>query len=348
MKLAPLAFALTVLCPAALAQEPPGGPPASQLKKLGMDPERLALIPARIQEFVDEGQIAGAVMVLARHDGIVLLEAVGYQSLDTKTPMRTDAIFRMASVAKPMTALGIMVLQEEGRLAIWDRVGKHLPDLGNLQTEPASERPQPVTLQQLLTHRSGMEGDLWEQNFFSQSLADVVATYASKPLASPPGTRTIYSSPGFDILGRVIEVVSGTSYEAFMEERVFGPLGMEDSGFFVPPEHRDRIASFYRIEDGRLHEGARPNSYAGDLPHEGRVFPAPAFGLYSTAPDLGALLQMMLNGGAYDGRRILSPASVAAMTVDRLQDPEKPTRGLGWAVARQAGSIGGPLASSRA
>jgi CubicO group peptidase (beta-lactamase class C family) len=316
----------------------------------GMDPERLALIPTRLQEFVEEGQIAGAVMVLARHDGIVLLEAVGYQDLETRTPMRTDAIFRMASVAKPMTALGIMVLQEEGRLSIWDRVGRHLPDLRNLQAEVASERPRPVTLQQLMTHTSGMasEGDLFEQDFFRESLADVVATYATKPLAFPPGTRFIYSSPGFDILGRVIEVVSGTSYEAFMEERVFGPLGMEDSGFFVPPEHRDRIPSFYRIEDDRLQEGAWPNSYSGDLPHEGRTFPAPAFGLYTTAPDLGALLQMMLSGGTYDGHRILSRASVTAMTVDRIRDDEIAAWGLGWMVSRQGRSLGGPLASSRA
>ena len=253
-----------------------------------MDPERLALIPIRLQEFVDERQIAGAVMVLARHDGIVLLEAVGYQDLETETPMRTDAIFRMASVAKPMTALGIMVLQEEGRLSVSDPVGRHLPDFRNLQTEPASEVAQFVTIKRLMTHTSGMasEGELFERDFLWESLADVVATYASKPLASSPGTRFIYSSPGFDMLGRVIEVVSGTSYEAFMEERVFGPLGMEDSGFFVPPEHRVRIASFYRIEDDRLH------SDSGDLPHEGRVFPAPAWGLYSTAPDLGALLQM--------------------------------------------------------
>ncbi len=314
----------------------------------GMDPERLALIPTRLQEFVEGGRIAGTVIVLARHDGIVLLEAVGYQNLATKTPMRTDAIFRMASVAKPMTALGIMVLQEEGRLSISDPVGRHLPDFRNLQTEPANERPQPVTIKRLMTHTSGMASDdLYPSDFLQRSLADVVATYASKPLASSPGTRFIYSGAGFDMLGRVIEVVSGTTYEAFMEERVFGPLGMEDSGFFVPPQHRVRMSSFYRIEDDRLHEGRRPND-SGDLPHEGRIFPAPAFGLYSTAPDLGALLQMMLSGGTYDGRRILSLASVTAMTVDQILDDEIRPWGLGWNVARQAGSLGGPLASSRA
>jgi CubicO group peptidase (beta-lactamase class C family) len=151
-------------------------------------------------------------------------------------------------------------------------------------------------------------------------------------------------------LGRVIEVVSGTSYETFMEESVFGPLGMEDSGFFSAMwERRDRIPSFYRSEEDQLHEFI----YYGDpIPTtDGEwIFPSPGFGLFSTAPDLGALLQMMLSGGTYDGRRILSRASVMAMTVDQIRDEEKPTSGLGWSVARRQGGSnhGGPLASSRA
>jgi len=309
----------------------------------GMDPERLALIPTRLQEFVEEGQIGGAVMLLVRHDGIVLLEAVGYQDLETKTPMRADAIFRMASVAKPMTALGILVLQEEGRLSVWDRVGKHLPDFRNLQTEPASERPQPVILQQLMTHTSGMGANgFYEEDFLLESLADIVATYASKPLTSPPGTSFLYSSPGFDILGRVIEVVSGSSYEAFMEERLFGPLGMEDSGFLSAMwERRDRIAPFYRIEDDRLHEYARPVREEWIFHHRDSV-------CSRRRPDLAALLQMMLSGGTYDGRRILSGASVKAMTVDQIRDDEGPTSGLGWSVGRPDRSRGGPLGSLRA
>ena len=123
-----------------------------------------------------------------------------------------------------------------------------------------------------------------------------------------------------------------------MEERVFGPLGMEDSGFFSAMwEHRDRIAPFYRVEDGRLHEVARPVS-------EEWIFPSPAFGLFSTAPDLGALLQMMLSGGTYNSRRFLSQASVTAMTVDQIRDDEIGASGLGWSVRREGGS----LASSRA
>ncbi len=306
----------------------------------GMDPERLAQISTRMHEFVEEGQIGGAVMLLVRHDGIVLLEAVGYQELETQTPMRTDAIFQMASVAKHMTALGIMMLQEEGRLSVWDRVGQHLPEFRNLQTEAASDSPQPITLEQLLTHTSGMasDNDLYESDFMQRSLADVVATYASKPLASSPGTRFIYSSPGFDILGRVIEVVSDTSYEAFMADRVFGPLGMEDSGFFPAMwEYRDRIAPFYRIEDDRLQEAPRSVS-------EEWTFPSPGFGLFSTATDLGALLQMLLSSGTYDGRRILSRESVKAMTVDRIRAFTRTA--WGW-VTGLGRAYGGPLASSR-
>jgi len=312
-----------------------------------MDPDRLAEIPVRIQEFVDEGKIAGAVMVLARHDGIVLLEAVGFQNLEAQIPMQTDAIFCMKSVAKPMTAMGIMALQEEGRLSIQAPVERYLPEFEGLQAEDSAV---PIWIQGLMTHTSGMasEGILFQRSFLEKSLAEVVATYAQQPLGSVPGTRFVYSSPGFDILGRVIEVVSGEPFEVFMEERIFHPLGMEDSGFFVPIEKRSRLASFYRIEEGQLHEGARPNSYAGDLPHAGRVFPAPAFGLYSTAPDLSALLQMMLNLGMHEGKRLLSPASVIAMSSGHILNEDMPSRGLGWRVARQAGSVGGPFASAGA
>jgi len=316
----------------------------------GMDPDRLAEIPVRMQEFVDERKIAGVVMVLARHDGIALLEAVGLQNLEAGEPMHTDAIFRMASVAKPMTAIGIMVLQEEGRLSLQAPLERYLPEFEGLRIEGAEGPTWPIWLQGLMTHTSGMapERELFEQAFFERSLAEVVATYARHPLQSVPGTSFVYSSPGFDILGRVIEVVSGKPFEEFMEERIFHPLGMEDSGFFVPIEKRDRLASFYHFEDGQLLEGARPNSYAGDLPHDGRVFPAPAFGFYSTAPDLGALLRMMLNLGRHEGARILSPASVAAMASDQVMNEDLPSWGLGWTVADGAGSVGGRLASAGA
>lgn len=330
-------------------------PPAAALD---MDPDRLAGVPVRMRELVDEGEIAGAVLLLVRREGIVLLEAVGFRDLEAREPMRTDAIFRMASVAKPVTALGIMMLQEEGRLLVNDAVAWHLPAFQGLSVEVPEERTGPIRLRHLLTHTSGLatERALFEPAHMGMTLADVVATYAMTPLAAPPGTRFIYSSPGFDILGRVIEVVSGEPYEAFMAARVFGPLGMEDSGFFVPAGKRDRLPGFYRHEDGGLREGARPDSYAGDLPHEGRVFPAPAYGLYSTASDLAALLRMMLNDGLYEGVRLLSPASILLMTSDQ-SDPfgvaarngfEISPWGFGWSVARLPGVLGGLFGSAGA
>ncbi len=322
--------------------------------QMSMDADQLARIPARLQELVDSDQIAGAVVVLARHDGIVLLEAVGYQDLETKAPMRTDAIFRMASVSKPVTAIGVMMLQEEGRLWTWDRLDKHLPEFSNLQTDPPSERAEPVTLQGLLTGTSGIGGGGYVEGFYGESLANVVASIASNPLGFPPNTRFRYSQAPFDILGRVIEVVSGASFEAFMQDRLFGPLGMGDSGFFVPPEKRARIPGFYRMEEGLLVENTSWECFCIDLPHEGRRFPAPAFGLYSTAEDLGALLQMMLNKGAYNGHRVLSQASITAMSTNQISESvrsqnvnavRKPTWGFGWEVGYPG--LGGPLASSR-
>lgn len=342
-------FALLVL----VACDDPENPPFQQgsefAEGLGMDPQRLAEIPTRMQEFVDEGRIAGAVMVLARRDGIVLLEAVGYQDMDAEAPMQTDAIFRMASVAKPITAMGIMALHEEGRLLLRAPLERYLPQFQGIGVEGSDEPAPSPWLVTLLTHMSGVasEEDLFDTRFMANTLADVVDTYAKHPLRSEPGEMFTYSSPGFDILGRVIEVVSGQPFEVFMEDRFFRPLGMEDSGFFVPAEKRGRLPSFYRFEDGRLLKGARPNSYAGDLPHEGRIFPAPAFGLYSTAEDLGALLQMLLNEGMYEDRLLLSPASVTTMSSDQTRDDSLPPWGLGWAVSRRAGSVGGPYASVR-
>jgi len=327
----------------------PAQSPSVQLRanaaKAGMDPKRLTEIPARMKGFVGQGTIAGAVMLVARHGVVASLEAVGYQDLETQKPMRTDTIFRIASIAKPVTAIGILILQEEGRLALSDQVGNHLPEFKGLRMRDGSAPGSPVTIQGLMTHTSGMaaEGELFKSEFMAKSLAEVVAAYAQAPLDSQPRTRWLYSSPAFDTLGRIIEVVSGRPYEVFLEERVFRPLGMRDTHFFLPREKRDRLASFYRFEEGKLHKGA--TGFAADTPHEGRIFVAPAWGLYSTAPDLGALMQMMLNRGTYQGRRILSRASVRAMTIDQTPQLPGQGQGLGWSVARSAG-VFGPLTSA--
>jgi CubicO group peptidase (beta-lactamase class C family) len=233
-----------------------------------------------------------------------------------------------------------MILQEEGHLALNSPVATYLPDFKNVRLKDGSVPGGPFTILGLMTHTSGMasERDLFKSEFIGRSLAEVVAQYAEAPLDSSPRTTSLYSSPGFDVLGRIIEVVSGKPYETFMEERVFRPLGMRDTHFFVPRGKRDRLASFYRSEGGKLQSEAR-----GIAADDGRRFVAPAWGLYSTAADLGALMQMMLNGGTHQGRRILSRASVKAMTTDQI--PEFPGAGLGWSVAQAVGQFG-PLTSA--
>lgn len=293
-------------------------------------PERLARIPARMQELVDDGTIAGAVMLLARHDTVLLLEAVGYADLGSRTPMRVDHIFSLASIAKPVTALGVMMLQEDGLLTTGDFVARHLPEFEGLRVAEPGPGSRGPLIRELMTHTSGLdsEGALFDHDtFFDESLATVVAGYATTPLAYEPGTRQVYSSPGFDTLGRIIEVVSGRSFESFMEQRLFGPLGMRDTGFFVAPEKQARVPSHYWHVDGVLSERALTVSWSD------RRFPAPAFGLHATAADLGALMQMMLNGGTHDGHRILSEAAVGAMTGNQVRADSLPARGFGWTVA---------------
>jgi len=319
-----------------------------------MDQDQLARISARMNEFVQEGKIAGAVMLLARRDGVVFLEAVGYQDLEAKKPMRVDSIFRVASIAKPVTVMGAMVLQEDGLLSINDDVARHLPEFSDLRMDDPTGRFRQPRIRHLMTHTAGMvsiagllmavERDV----LANMPLSEIVAILAKTPLVSEPGTKWAYSSPAMDTLGRVIEVVSGKSFEAFMEERIFRPLGMQDSSYFLSPQERARLASFYRFSDGELQTGAAPNSYAGDHHKEGRRNPGPSFGLYSTAPDLGALMQMMLNTGTYGGRRLLSRASVEAMTTNQIPEELGVKQGLGWFVAGRPGSMGGPLGSTTA
>ncbi len=294
-----------------------------------VDAERIARIPARMQELVDAGTIAGAVMLLARHDTLLLLEAVGYADLDERVPMRTGHLFSVASIAKPVTAVGAMILQEDGRLTLADVIGRHLPEFRGITVADPGPRSRSPVIHELMTHTSGLghEGALFDRAFSEESLATVVARYAKTPLTYEPGTRQVYSSPGIDVLARIIEVVSGHSFESFMEERVFEPLGMENSGFFVPPQDRVRIPSRYRHIDGAL------TALEPSWLQESRRFPAPAFGLYSTAADLGALMQMMLNGGSHEGRRILSEASVGAMIRNQVRSQDLPARGLDWTVA---------------
>jgi len=328
-------------------------PPAVNTSKAGMDPELLARVPARVKAFVEKGTIPVAVTLVQRHGALASLEAVGYQDLESKQPMKTDTIFRIASMTKPFTAVGIMILMEEGRVSLGDAVEKYLPDFKNMwviesrdgdkngDTKRTLRRPsRPVTLRDLLTHTSGMYGmppETLDEAIArkTRTLADVVTLASQKPLDFDPGTKWQYSNLGIATLGRIIEVVADQPYEKFIESRIFLPLGMKDSFFFLPADRQHRLATVYVLDKGKLKKAD------WDFSGNGAKYPFPEGGMYSTALDLASFYQMMLNGGSYNGKRILSRATAEMMTevhTGELQAGHSPGMGYGlaWAVVRTA------------
>jgi CubicO group peptidase (beta-lactamase class C family) len=288
----------------------------------GMNPEQLARIPVRMKEFVDAGKTAGIVTLVARHGHVASLEAVGFQDLERKIPMRVDSIFRIMSVTKPITCAGIMVLVDEGRLSLLDPAERFIPEFKGIKVNPCGTRvghncelveaTRPITVLDLMTHTSGLgergggRGGAPEPP--PNSLAEQIAGAASRAtLIFQPGTAWNYTNFGIAVLGRIIEVASGKSYDQFMAERIFHPLGMNDTFYDIPQEKASRVSTVYTFAEGRLKPLARPTP-------PGARIPSPDSGLLSTAADLARFNQMMLNKGVLNGKRVLSPAAVESMT----------------------------------
>lgn len=288
--------------------------------------ERLKALPERMQAFVDDHEISGAVFVVGNADGASTIEGVGKRDLATGAPMERDTLFRVASMTKPMTAIAVAMLVEEGKLGLDDPVEKHLPEFRGqrLIVERDGDRrvtvpvARPITIRELLTHTSGMPGgpppglaELYRRR--DRTLAEAVLAFSQLPLEFEPGSRWSYSNTGLDSAGRVVEVVSGQRFEAFLDQRLFQPLGMRDTVFYPSAEQRQRLAVLYRRDGDKLlpaEEGLI------EFP-EDSIYPLPAGGLCSTGPDLARLYQVMLRRGAADSQRILGESSVEELT--RLQ-----------------------------
>jgi len=334
-----------------LMLEPTGFPAEHpNAAKAGMDSERLTRIAQRMQAFVDQGSIAGAVGLVARHGVVASLDAAGYQELEGKKPMRIDTIFQIMSMSKPFTAVALMIVMEEGKVVLSDPVEKYLPEFrglwmldgkGDDKTRALKRPSRRITLRDLLTHTSGMASgpptgasDLLQR--MNLTLAEAVTIYSQQPLEFEPGSRWMYSNPGIATLGGIIEVVSGIPYEKFLEQRIFQPLGMKDSFIFPPADKLGRIAMLYNLENGKLVRPG-PEVLAGDpsLHRKGAKYSGPEYAIYSTASDLFAFYQMMLNGGTYGGKRILSKATVEMMTVLHTGtiDPAGHSPGKGYGLA---------------
>lgn len=311
-------------------------PVVKDAAKTGLDPARLAAIPVRMKDFVDRGTAAGVVTLVARHGQIAALDAVGYTDIESRQPMRTDNIFQIHSMTKPVVCVALMILMEEGKLALTDPVEKHLPEFRGIQVRGKGKPSRLITVSDLMTHTSGMMlnpppgiGEL--HGALHKSLAEVVHIVSQQPLDHEPGTKWQYSNMGIAVVARIVEVLSGMPFEKFLDVRIFQPLGMKDSYIYPPKEKFHRMPTAYILKDGK------PIKYTSDPLGEGKMkfregarYPLPEGGIYSTAEDLFTFYQMMLNGGEFRGKRVLSKASVQVMTAVHTANLRTNGPGNGW------------------
>jgi CubicO group peptidase (beta-lactamase class C family) len=276
------------------------------------DQARLAQIPLAMQKLEGaDGEIAGAVTLVATRDRVVQVSATGMANAAHGQEMKPDALFWIASMTKPCTATSILMLQDEGKLSVDDPVANYVPELGQLKTPEG--KAANITLRQLLTHTSGMALEApSEDRQNAKTLADLMPVYAGLPMRFDPGSKWEYCQSGINALGRVVEVVSGKSLPEFLQERLFTPLGMEDTTFYPTEEQAARLATGYRREGGKLVE-APMRSMSGKAITSHEHYPAANGGLFSTAADYVRLCQMLLNDGSLDGREYLKPETARAM-----------------------------------
>jgi CubicO group peptidase (beta-lactamase class C family) len=303
-----------------------------------------------VQPFVDRGEYAGAVMVVVSADKVLDSEAVGFADLESRKPMRPNTLGYIASTGKPMIATVVMMLVEEGKLALDDPVSKYLPNFapriaaqGGGGQLHAPENP--VTVRMLLNHTHGLAPDpsATAPLYDSMPLADHVRDLTSQPLTHEPGTAFAYSGVGVNVAARVVEVVSGEDFDRFLNRRLLAPLGMQDTTFFPSAAQLSRLAKSYWIPPGSTKLTATPLSLTQPFGDRKARF-APAGGLFSTAPDMARFAQLFLGRGVFHGHRYLSEASVDAMTRRSLNDDAQKTvpkipgsdkvlsYGLGWGV----------------
>ncbi len=344
-------------------------------EKVGMSSERLQRLTDHMQAYIDSGDIAGMVILIARDGEVPYEKALGFQDLESETPMQADTIFRIASQTKAIVCAGIMVLQEEGLLLVDEPLGKYLPewmettvavanDSGGYDVVPAD---RPITIRDLLTHTSGipygawingLTDDAWAEAGFSgwyfasddQPIRELVRQMADLPMIAQPGTEWIYGY-NIDVLGALIEEVSGQTLDVFLQDRFFDPLGMADTQFYLPADQADRLATVYdRNEPGVLtrasDEGAMWDQGKYIIGEGPNVTLSGGAGLLSTAHDYSVFLEMLRRGGqSMDGAQIMSPMSVKLMTTDHTGDiPFRPGAGFGYGfqVALDQGVLGIP------
>ncbi len=347
------------------AQELPRAKPES----VGMSSARLGQLSAVLDGYANDGRFAGGVAMVMRRGKVAYVHSFGKRDREANSPMTEDTIFRIASQSKALTSVAIMMLQEDGKLLISDNLSKYIPEFANTTVAVPKDgggydvvkAKRQIEINDLLNHTAGIgygfgtARDKWEaakmQNWYfadrDEPIAETVKRMAALPMDAHPGEKFVYGY-STDILGVVIEKVSGKSLEEFLNERIIKPLDMKDTSFYLPTNKTSRLAAVYSIKDGKLERAADPGLGVG----QGHYVNGPrksfsgGAGLLSTARDYGRFLLMLANGGELNGKRILSRKSVELMTADSLLDV-KYTRagqgfGLGFSVVKDVGANGQP------
>lgn len=288
-----------------------------------------------LQPLVDADALPGAVTVVATKDGIVDFQAVGYSNVESKTPMRMDSMFWVASMTKPITAAAFMTLVDEGRASVDDPVSKYIPEFENMRVQTPDgirNAQKPILIRHLLTHMSGlpeaMPGDEWPVD--RHTLEEQARMYSKIVLNAEPDMKFQYSNVGINLVGRIIEIVSGVPYAQYVQEKIFNPLGMSDTTFIPSKSQIERLATAYGTNDEKNAFVPTPLSFF-TLPLDTQTRQAmPAGGLFSTAEDMLKFCQMTAKGGEYEGKRILSEKSVEEMTKKQTPENEPSPWGLGF------------------
>ena len=304
-----------------------------------------------LDPFAASGAIPGAVVLVGDQSGVLAEAAVGHADTAQGRPMQGDTLFWVASQTKPVTAAALMMLVDEAKVRLDDPVAAYLPEFGKLWVREEEDedhvllrRPErSVTVRDLLCHMSGMpfRSAMEEPTIDLLTLVQAVRSYVMTPLAAQPGQKYLYSNTGINTVGRVIEVVSGTSYESFVTERLLRPLGMGDTTFRPGPEQTGRLATTYRPSaDGSAYEATDISflHYSLDSPERQAV---PGGGLFSTAPDMLKFLRMILGRGTFEGTRLLSESAVAQMTRRQTPAGVEADYGLGWSIGADSFGHGG-------
>ena len=324
--------------------------PSAKPESVGVSADRLERLHRGMQGFVDAKDAAGIVTLVAREGKLVDVHAVGFQDVESKKPMRIDAIFRIASMSKPITSVAVMMLYEDGKLQLTDPVSKYIPSFKNQRvlrsgasdTSASDPVRRDITIRDLLTHRAGLSygfldvspvGNMYRSTGVSDGLtvtpgtiAENVDRLAAIPLVSQPGSEWHYSL-STDVLGRLVEVVSGQPFDVFLRDQIFRPLGMIDTSFEVPENKWSRFATVYS-PDGRggIRPMKDPETFGTTVMSPLNYYKSPkryfsgGAGLASTIQDYSRFAQLLLNGGVLDNVRLLSPKSIELMSVSHTSD----------------------------